>query len=131
MTNSFSISTNLNVEPEVLYDAWLDSKEHTKFTGSAASIDPEIGGRFTAWEGYISGITLEKEENRRIVQRWRTTEFPDGSPDSIIELLFEKTSTGTKLTINHSDIPEGQADEYLEGWEEYYFKPMQEYYSQE
>ncbi len=131
MTNSFSISANLNVEPGVLYNAWLDSKEHTKVTGSEASIDPEIGGRFTAWEGYISGITLEKEENRRIVQRWRTTEFPDGSPDSIIELLFEKTSAGTKLTINHSDIPEGQADEYLEGWEEYYFKPMQEYYSQE
>jgi activator of HSP90 ATPase len=127
--SSFSVSTTLKAAPEVLYNAWLDSSEHAAFTGSPASIDPETGGEFTAWDGYITGKTLEKEEHRRIVQSWRTTVFPRESDDSIIEVLFENMDDGTRLTINHSRIPEGQEDDYQNGWEEFYFKPMQAYYS--
>jgi activator of HSP90 ATPase len=130
MKTLFSVSTYLDVAPDVLYRAWLSSEEHAGFTGSAASIDPAIGGRFTAWDGYISGTTLEKEEGRRIVQSWRTTEFPEGSPDSRIELVFQGSDGGTRLTIDHSGVPEGQAEEYEHGWEEFYFEPMREYYSE-
>jgi activator of HSP90 ATPase len=126
MKSSFSVSTYLAAPPDVLFRAWLSSEEHARFTGSAANIDPSIRGAFTAWDGYISGTTLEKEEGKRIVQSWRTTEFPDGSPDSRIEIVFESVGNGTKVTINHSGIPEGQAENYESGWKEFYFDPMRE-----
>jgi activator of HSP90 ATPase len=129
MKSSFSVSTHLEVVPDVLYRAWLSSEEHARFTGGAATIDPSVGGAFTAWDGYISGTTLELEEGKRIVQSWRTTEFPDGSPDSRVEIVVEPEGEGTKLTIDHSGIPEGQADGYESGWKEFYFDPMREYYS--
>jgi activator of HSP90 ATPase len=131
MKTSFSVSAHLDAPPDVLYHAWLSSEEHTRFTGSPADIDPSIGGRFTAWEGYISGTTLEKEEGKRVVQSWRTTEFPEGSLDSRIEVVFEPADDGTKVTINHSGIPEGQAEDYERGWTEFYFDPMREYYGAE
>jgi hypothetical protein len=28
---------------------------------------PRVGGKFTAWDGYIEGITLEMEPDKRIV----------------------------------------------------------------
>jgi activator of HSP90 ATPase len=127
--NSFSISARFDVAPNVLYTAWLNSKEHSKFTGSGAKIDPKVGGKFIAWDGYIYGITREKEENKRIVQSWRTTEFAKEDPDSKREILFEKTKNGTKLILKHSEIPKGQAEEYKKGGGEYYFKLMKEYYS--
>jgi activator of HSP90 ATPase len=31
--------------------------------------------------------------------------------------------------LHHSDIPTGQGEEYRRGWEDYYFRPMQAYFS--
>ena len=50
-------------------------------TGSPAIVDPEIGGAFEAWDGYISGRTLSLEPGRRIVQSWRTSEFAEDEGD--------------------------------------------------
>ena len=125
---SLNMEVILPVSPKELFNAWLDSKKHSQFTGSGAEIDPQVGGSFTAWDGYISGKTLEVEPPRRILQAWRTTEFPEGSPDSQLELLFVSVPDGTRLVLNHSHIPDGQKDSYAEGWRDYYFKPMKEYF---
>jgi activator of HSP90 ATPase len=129
MQESFIASQSFDVQPEVLFRAWLSSDEHSGFTGSEAKIAARIGGEFTAWDGYISGTTVEMDEPRRIVQKWRTTDFPEGAPDSTVELLFDPTDTGTRLTINHSGIPEGQARDYEKGWQEFYFAPMERYFA--
>ena len=44
-------------------------------------------------------------------------------------ILLELVEDGTKITIIHSDIPEGQADDYKQGWQDFYFKPMKDYFS--
>ena len=82
MQNEFTISTVLPAPPEKVFRAWLSSEGHTAMTGSPARIEPRVGGAFTAWDGYISGRTAALKPYTRIVQDWRTTEFPDGSPDS-------------------------------------------------
>ena len=129
MDNSFEISILLPASPERLFDAWLDSKEHSAFTGGKAKIQPKEGGKFTAWDGYILGKTIKLEPYRRIVQTWRTTEFPDGRPDSRLEILFEEVAEGTKLTLKHSRLPQGQAEMYHQGWFDNYFEPMKKYFS--
>jgi uncharacterized protein YndB with AHSA1/START domain len=129
MQNEFTISTVLPAPPEKVFRAWLSSEGHSAMTGSPARIEPRVGGAFTAWDGYISGRTAALKPYTRIVQDWRTTEFPDGSADSKLELALEAVEGGTKLTLTHSNIPEGQADSYKDGWDESYFTPMKEYFS--
>ena len=97
-------------------------------TGSPANVDGKVGGKFTAWDGYIFGSTLELEPDQRIVQAWRTSEFPDEAPDSRVEIVLEEVKGGTKVTLTHSNMPKGQVDSYLQGWEDFYFKPMNEYF---
>jgi activator of HSP90 ATPase len=131
MDESLKLTADFPVSAQRLYTAWLDSKEHAAFTSSPAKIDKNVGGSFTAWDGYISGTNLELEPGRRIIQAWRTTEFPESSPDSRLELLFEPIEGGARLSMVHSAIPQGQSEEYKQGWEDYYFKPMQEYFQKE
>ena len=132
MAESFEISTFFPaISAEQIYKAWLDSEEHSAFTGTLAQIDPGVGGKFTAWDGYIHGKTLETEPFQRILQAWRTTEFPEHSSDSRLEILIEEVDNGAKVALIHNDIPDGQGDDYRQGWEEYYFKPMQRYFSAE
>lgn len=129
VSESFEVSTVLPASAERIYEAWLNSNEHAAFIGSSAEIDAAVGGRFSVWDGYIEGVNEQLEPNHRIVQSWRTTEFPPDSPDSRLEIVLEEVEEGTRLTLYHTELPEGQATQYREGWEEHYFEGMQEYFS--
>jgi activator of HSP90 ATPase len=132
MAESFEVSAFFPTQsPEKIYTAWLDSQAHSAMTGSLAEVDPTVGGKFNAWDGYIQGHTLELEPFRRILQAWRTTEFPADSPDSRLEILLEGVDGGAQVTLRHSEIPEGQGEDYRQGWTDYYFEPMGRYFSAE
>ena len=126
---SFTLTTVMPASPKEIYDAWLSSQGHSQMTGSQAEVQGGSGGAFTAWDGYIWGKTLEVEADRRIVQAWRTSEFPEDSPDSRLEILLEKDQVGAKITLIHTNIPEGQSESYKQGWEDFYFTPMRAYFS--
>ena len=128
MGNGFTLSEIIPAKPAEIYEAWLSSEGHSAMTGSPAKVDGKVGGQFSAWDGYIFGKTLELTTDQRIVQNWRTTEFPDDAADSDLEVLLEAVSEGTKITLTHSDMPEDQVDSYRQGWEDFYFKPMKAYF---
>ena len=128
MKHGFKLSAVIPATPAEIYKAWLSTKGHTAMTGSAAKVDGKIGGKFTAWDGYIFGSTLALEPDQRIAQAWRTSEFPDEAPDSLVEISLKETKSGTKVTLTHSQIPAGQEDSYRQGWEDCYFKPMKTYF---
>ncbi len=127
--DEFTISIVLPVTAERLYKAWLDSKEHTAFTIQPANIDPALEGSYSVWDGYIVGENLELQPYSRILQSWRTSDFPEDAEDSMLELSFIETNEGTELMIHHYNLPEGQGPGYEEGWRDYYFVPMEDYFS--
>lgn len=116
------------VSAKRLYDCWLNSNCHSSITPGKAHIEPRNGTDFSIQNGYITGTNLILQPYGRIVQHWRTKDFPDGSPDSRLELLFEKHNSGTKLTIIHDQLPSGEEKKYEKKWKENYFKPMRKYF---
>ncbi|MBI4338490.1 MAG: SRPBCC domain-containing protein [Chloroflexi bacterium] len=127
MPESIRVSAVLPATPQRIYEAWLDSRQHGSFTGGAAEIDPTVGGVFTTWDGYIRGVTEALEPYRRILQAWRTTDFPEDAPDSRLEVLLEPSARGTRITLVHTGIPDGQGADYRQGWKDHYFAPMKAY----
>lgn len=128
METEFTISEIFNVSAESLYKAWLSTEGHTLMTRSPAKVDGREGGDFTAWDGYIWGTFQELEENKKIAQSWRTSEFPEEADDSMVEILLREENGKTTITLTHTHIPAGQADDYRKGWDDFYFKPMKEYF---
>ncbi len=128
-TESIHVTALIPARPEAVYNAWLSSERHTQMTGGGAQIDPRVGGSHSAWGDYISGKTLELVPGARIVQSWRTLEFPAESGDSKITVTFEPDGDDTLVSIAHDDIPEGQGARYASGWYDHYFTPMTTYFS--
>ncbi|MBE0683773.1 MAG: SRPBCC domain-containing protein [Anaerolineales bacterium] len=147
MKDEFTLTATFNSSADKIYKAWLSTQGHTLMTGSPAKVDGRVNGKFSAWDGYIWGEFLELNENEKIVQAWRTSEFPENAEDSHVEIILEGeiaslrqaqgTATGesrltttykTKLILVHTNIPAGQAESYKTGWEDFYFKPMREYF---
>lgn len=127
---SLKMSVTLPVKADKLYKAWLTSKEHAAFTGGAAKVSSKVGGKFTAWDEYISGKNTELKANKKIVQTWRTSEFPEDAPDSILEIDFEEKNGKTKLNLYHYNLQKGDAKKYRDGWRDYYFEPMKQYFEE-
>ena len=115
--------------PDEVYDAFLDEQKHSAFTGAAARCERWVGGKFTAWGGYISGKNLRLENGRRIIQEWKTTEWPKGYKPSQIEFTFKPKKEGTEIHIVHKHVPAQQAESYEQGWADYYWTPLKKYFS--
>jgi len=124
----FRQRVKIPAKPSEVYAAFVDPKKHSAFTGSKATGRAIVGGKFTAWDGYISGRFLELEEGKRVVQEWVTTDFPEGYPPSHLELTFAEVEGGTEILMVHSDVPAEQVRELKEGWNEFYWKPLKEYF---
>ncbi len=127
MALEFEISTDIPSKPDEVYKAWLDSKGHSKMTGSKAKVSNKVGGSFEAWDGYISGTNLELKPGKKIVQSWRTSEFDDSEEDSHLEITLAPAKGGTKLILHHSNLP-AHGEQYRQGWIDSYFEPMKEYF---
>ncbi len=131
-TDAIALSRILPATPDRIYLAWLNGPEHSAMTGGKATVaSTEIGGAFTAWDGYIDGVHVALEPGRRIVQAWRSDDFPADAPESRLEVLLEPAPGGTRITIRHEELPEGQGPAVLEGWDEWYLAPMEKYFARE
>jgi vacuolar-type H+-ATPase subunit H/uncharacterized protein YndB with AHSA1/START domain len=128
MSESIEVSRVIPARPERIFNAWLSGDEHGLMIGSTATYN-DATGEFTAWDGYISGRTIEKKTGARFVQSWRTTEFPDGAADSKLEVRLAEDAGGTRVTLLHTDIPDGQGESYEVGWSDHYFDPMTDYFT--
>jgi activator of HSP90 ATPase len=115
--------------PKEVYDAYVDAKKHSEFTDSKATGKPVVGGKYTTWGGYIFGKYLELDDGKRVVQEWTTTDWEEGYKASKLELIFCGVPEGTEIVMVHSNVPKAQADEITQGWIDFYWDPLKEYFS--
>ncbi len=118
----------LAAAPEAVFEALMDSKKHSTFTGAKAKIGRAVGEKFSAYDDYISGINLEIVPNKKIVQSWRGTE-PEwkGHEDSKVSFEFFKSKKGAKLVLVHQGVPEALLSSIKQGWTDYYWKPLKDF----
>ena len=111
--------------PHDVFEALMDSKKHSQFTGDKAVISRKVGGKFSAYGDYITGKNLEIVKDKKIVQSWHASDWPE-KHDSKVIFELEKYGDKTKLRFIHENVPEEQYDEVLKGWIEFYWEPMKE-----
>ena len=114
--------------PRRIYEALLDSKQFTAFSGGrAAEIDRRVGGAFSLFAGHIVGRNLELVSDRRIVQAWRVVPWPEGI-FSIARFELTGQGSGTRVIFDHTGFPPELADHLASGWNENYWTALQKYF---
>ena len=115
-------------QPLEIYDHYMDSKKHSIFTGAEAKISKKVGGKYTAYDGYIEGKNIKLVPGKLIIQTWRSSDFPE-KLDSTITIKLEKEKTGTKMTFTHENVPHDQVKDLKKGWTDFYWKPLKKLFS--
>lgn len=130
MVNEKTISQKIFLKaiPKVIYETFMNSEKHSKFTGLRAEIDPKMGGKFSVGNNYAKGVTTKLVKDEKITQTWRPDEeqWPE-SHYSVINLDLEPKGEGTLLNFNQSGIPNACYELIRSGWDKYYWNPLKKY----
>ena len=92
MRTIISQSVVLPAPAESLFAMYTDPAKHAAITGAPVAISVEPGSPFQAFNGALTGATLQIIPQRLVIQSWRSTKFKDGDPDSTLILAFTLTS---------------------------------------
>lgn len=118
-------SVTFKATPHEVYDALMDSRKHSKFTGGKASIGKKKGAKFTAYDGYIEGVILDLIPDQKIVQSWRGNDWPEGSY-SEATFSLKQVNDGTLLEFTQTGVPDQFYEDISQGWIDFYWTPMKE-----
>ena len=71
MAQDVKQTVTFNARPSVIFEMLMDARKHTAFTGAPAKISRKPGGAFSCYGGQLTGVTLETQKGKLIVQAWR------------------------------------------------------------
>lgn len=107
--------------PEHIYTALTNPLTIEMWTGEPAIMNTVPGSEFSLWDGDITGINLEFIENQKIKQQWY---FEGEEGTSIVTITLYPEGAKTRIELLHIEIPDEAFENILEGWNQYYFKPL-------
>jgi uncharacterized protein YndB with AHSA1/START domain len=112
--------------PEDVYLALTNPNTIHLWSGEEAEMSTEPGSEFSLWEGSIAGRNLEFEEGKKIVQQWY---FGEQEEQSIVTIKLHPHSNGTSVELRHTNIPDQDYTDIVDGWNETYFGSLIDFYS--
>ena len=99
MCKTIKQKVKFRLPPEQIYQLLSDSKLHSDLTGEKAVISKDVGGPFSTHNGHTSGVNVELVPGKRLVQAWRTVDFPIGAFSMASFVLTGTSDGGTQLVL--------------------------------
>ncbi len=120
----------LPTTPDQVYLALTVPTTINLWTGAPAEMSTVPGSEFSLWDGDICGKNIEFEENKKIVQNWY---FEGITDDSIVTIKLHegKRAGSTSVELIHTNIPDEDFDDMADGWDEYYFNALIDFFEEE
>jgi uncharacterized protein YndB with AHSA1/START domain len=125
-TKAIQYTVLIRATPKAIYDALMNEKKHSQFTGERAKVRAKVGAPFSCYDGYITGITLELEPGKLIVQAWRSQNWPAGIW-SIVTFRLARKSGGTQLRFTQIGVPANDYARKNNGWRMHYWQPLKQF----
>jgi activator of HSP90 ATPase len=115
--------------PDEVYIALTNPLTIELWSGEKAVMSTEKGSEFSMWEGSITGKNIEFEENKKIVQQWY---FGEQEEPSIVTIKLHLAKPGiTSLELRHTNIPDDDYENIVEGWDDEYIGSLIEFFNEQ
>ncbi|MEN9521781.1 MAG: hypothetical protein RL065_158 [Bacteroidota bacterium] len=118
----------ISAAPEDVYLALTNPATIQLWSGDLAEMSTEPNSEFSLWDGSIVGRNIEFETSKKIVQEWY---FGEQDEESIVTIKLHAAKKGTSVELNHTNIPDDAFEDISDGWDEYYFGALIDFYEEE
>lgn len=117
---------NIPASPEEIYLAMTTPATIQLWTGEPAEMSTEPGAEFSLWDGSIVGRNVEFDPGKKIVQQWY---FDTQQEESIVTIKLHPGNQGASVELKHTNIPDEDYEDIVDGWNNIYFASLIEFYS--
>ena len=117
----------LSATPEEVFAALTNPATIQLWSGDPAIMSTEPGSEFSLWEGNIEGKNIEFEKDKKIVQQWY---FGEQQEESIVTMKLFAHRNKTSLELRHTNIPDDDYDNIVDGWNNVYLGSLIEFYEE-
>jgi uncharacterized protein YndB with AHSA1/START domain len=111
--------------PDEVFIALTNPLTIELWTGESAEMSTEAGSEFSMWDGSIVGKNIEFEPGKKIVQQWY---FDGQAEESIVTIKLHADKAGTSAELRHTNIPDADYDDLVDGWNNSYFGALIDFY---
>lgn len=117
----------LNAPPEEVYAALTNAATIKLWSGEEAEMSEVPGSEFSLFDGSIVGKNISFQKDFAIVQQWY---FDGQEEESIVTIKLHPHKEGTSVEVRQVNIPDEAFEDISEGWNEYYFANLEEFYDE-
>jgi uncharacterized protein YndB with AHSA1/START domain len=115
-------SVHIDAPPEQVYEYFTQPDAIVRWMGEYALLEPEPDGRFTidVQGAPIRGRFLELNPPHRLLISWGyagSDRLPPGA--STVEIRLIAYSGGTRVELEHRDLPPEEVSGHTRGWQHY------------
>ncbi len=104
MPNELKFNVKYRVPARIIYETLTNPMEITKLTQCPAKFENSVNGEFNFYDGFITGVNMELEQNKKTVQKWKFNNWKDYG---ICTMTFkEKPGNECMIVVNFKEIPE-------------------------
>jgi uncharacterized protein YndB with AHSA1/START domain len=88
------------------------------WSGAEAKFEPTVGVEYSLWDGSITGVILEVEPHKMLVQSWKPDDW--NIDDSVVTFTLTPDGKATRIDLLHENVEEFDYAGTTEGWDQYY-----------
>jgi uncharacterized protein YndB with AHSA1/START domain len=118
---------HIRAMPQTVFEFFTDAGKLTRWLATEATLDPRPGGvchqEHAREDGsggsyHMRGEFLEVSPPVRVVFTWGFTDPDVGVPpgSSVVDVTLTPDGDGTRLRLEHRDLPAAEIDSHSEGW---------------
>ena len=115
-------TVHIDAPPERVYQYFTRPEAIVRWMGDYAVLEPEPGGQFTidVKGAPVRGRFLHLDPPRRLLISWGyagSDRLPPGA--STLEVRFTAEGNGTRVILEHRDLPPDERTGHASGWTHY------------
>ncbi|EHY55429.1 Co-chaperone [Exophiala dermatitidis] len=128
-TTTVTANDEFRTTADELFQTFTDPQRLAAFTRAPPRVfeGAKPGGKFSIFDGNVSGEFVSLEPPKKLVQKWRLAQWPEGHY-STQEIFFDQNDVDrvTNMRVTWTGVPVGQEDVVQRNWEGYYVRSIKQ-----
>lgn len=128
-TTTVTATDEFRTSADEMFQTFTDPQRIAAFTRGAPRLfeGAKPGGKFSIFDGNVSGEFVTLEPPEKIVQKWRLAQWPEGHMSNQ-EIVFDQNDIDkvTNTRVTWTGVPVGQEEVVKRNWEGYYIRSIKQ-----
>lgn len=120
-----SLREELKCRKDEIFRALTQVELVSAFTRGPAVSEPHVDGRFSYFDGNVSGTFAALVPDQEIRQKWRFKSWPAGHFSDVV-IRIEERDDHTVLSVKQTGIPSNDFERTENGWRHMYFQSLKQ-----